>query len=63
MGLLQQKLEDLQKTKYEVAHYYETQLQALQSQVRKVSVSLFYDCSVKSLYMLNGIALPLWIWE
>ncbi|KFO85031.1 Coiled-coil domain-containing protein 67, partial [Buceros rhinoceros silvestris] len=39
VGLLQQKLEDLQKTKYEMAHHYETQLQALQSQVSKLTHS------------------------
>uniref|UniRef100_A0A663LM47 CEP63/Deup1 N-terminal domain-containing protein n=1 Tax=Athene cunicularia TaxID=194338 RepID=A0A663LM47_ATHCN len=38
VGLLRQKLGDLQKTKYEMAQNYETQLQALQSQVRKMSV-------------------------
>lgn len=63
MGLLRQKLEDLQKTKYEMAQNYETQFQALQSQVRKISVSLFYDCCIKSLYMPNGIDVPLLIWE
>lgn len=46
-----------------MAQNYETQLQALKSQVRKMSVSLFYDCSIKSSYMPNGIDVPLWIWE
>lgn len=63
MGLLQQELENLQKTKYEMAQSYETQLQALKSQVRKMSVSLFCDCSIKNLYMPDCIYVPLWIWE
>lgn len=48
MGLLQQELENLQKTKNEMAQSYETQLQALKSQVRKMSVSLFCDCGIKN---------------
>lgn len=63
MGLLQQELENLQKTKNEMAQSYETQLQALKSQVRKVSVSLFCDCSIKNLHMPNCIVVPSWIWE
>ncbi|XP_017693262.1 PREDICTED: deuterosome protein 1 isoform X2 [Lepidothrix coronata] len=39
VGLLQQKLEDLQKTKYEMAQSYETQLQALKSQFSKLTHS------------------------
>ncbi|XP_053940521.1 deuterosome assembly protein 1 [Cuculus canorus] len=39
VGLLQQKLEDLQKTKYEMAQNYETQLQALKSQFSKLTHS------------------------
>lgn len=49
MGLLQQELENLQKTKNEMAQSYETQLQALKTEVRKMSVSLFCDCSTKNL--------------
>jgi len=63
VGLLRQKLEDLQKTKYEMAQNYEIQLQALKSQVRKMSVSLLYDCSIKGLYMPNDVDVLLWIWE
>ncbi|XP_074717151.1 deuterosome assembly protein 1 [Strix uralensis] len=37
VGLLRQKLGDLQKTKYEMAQNYETQLQALQSQFSKLT--------------------------
>ncbi|OWK61116.1 Deuterosome protein 1 [Lonchura striata] len=55
VGLLQQELENLQKTKNEMAQSYETQLQALKSQVRKMSVSLFCDCSIKNLHMPNCI--------
>lgn len=62
MRLLQQKLEDLQKTKYEMAQNYEIQLQALKWEVRKLPISLFYDCTIKNL-MPNGIDVPLWIWE
>uniref|UniRef100_A0A8C5TNW8 CEP63/Deup1 N-terminal domain-containing protein n=1 Tax=Malurus cyaneus samueli TaxID=2593467 RepID=A0A8C5TNW8_9PASS len=40
VGLLQQELENLQKTKYEMAQSYETQLQALKSQVRKCLIIL-----------------------
>ncbi|XP_054020765.1 deuterosome assembly protein 1 [Dryobates pubescens] len=36
VGLLQRKLEDLQKAKYEMVENYETQLQALQSQFSKL---------------------------
>nr|XP_009491362.1 PREDICTED: deuterosome protein 1 [Pelecanus crispus] len=39
VGLLRQKLEDLQKTKYEMAQSYETQLQALKSQFSKLTHS------------------------
>ncbi|KFU83560.1 Coiled-coil domain-containing protein 67, partial [Chaetura pelagica] len=39
IGLLRQKLEDLQKTKYEMAQNYETQLQALKSQFSKLTHS------------------------
>ncbi|KAM6287664.1 deuterosome assembly protein 1 [Spheniscus humboldti] len=39
VGLLRQKLEDLQKTKYEMAQNYETQLQALKSQFSKLTHS------------------------
>nr|XP_021147206.1 deuterosome assembly protein 1 isoform X4 [Columba livia] len=39
VGLLQQKLEDLKKTKYEMAQNYETQLQVLKSQVSKLTHS------------------------
>ncbi|XP_051500063.1 deuterosome assembly protein 1 [Apus apus] len=39
IGLLRQKLEDLQKTKYEMAQNYETQLQALKSQFSKLAHS------------------------
>ncbi|XP_052668913.1 deuterosome assembly protein 1 [Harpia harpyja] len=39
VGLLRQKLEDLQKTKYEMAQNYETQFQALQSQFSKLTRS------------------------
>ncbi|KAM6098552.1 deuterosome assembly protein 1 [Theristicus caerulescens] len=39
VGLLRQKLEDLQKTKYEMAQYYETQLQALKSQFSELTHS------------------------
>ncbi|KAM6213395.1 deuterosome assembly protein 1 [Sarcoramphus papa] len=39
VGLLRQKLEDLQKTKYEMAQNYETQLQALQCQFSKLTHS------------------------
>ncbi|XP_055557639.1 deuterosome assembly protein 1 [Falco cherrug] len=39
VGLLQQKLEDLQKTKYEMAQKYETQLQALKSQFSELTHS------------------------
>lgn len=51
-----------------MAQSYETQLQALKSQVRKMTVSLFSDCIRKNLYMPNGIDFmdfikPLWIWE
>ncbi|KAH0625206.1 hypothetical protein JD844_033442 [Phrynosoma platyrhinos] len=35
VGLLRQKLDSLQKTKYEMAQNYDTQLQALKTQVRK----------------------------
>ncbi|KAK2512929.1 Ccdc67 [Columba guinea] len=42
VGLLQQKLEDLKKTKYEMAQNYETQLQVLKSQVRQVKVKFKY---------------------
>uniref|UniRef100_A0A8B9F2K7 CEP63/Deup1 N-terminal domain-containing protein n=1 Tax=Amazona collaria TaxID=241587 RepID=A0A8B9F2K7_9PSIT len=38
--LLQQKLEDLQKTKYEMAQNYEIHLQALKSEVRKLFMIL-----------------------
>uniref|UniRef100_A0A8C9MJM9 Deuterosome assembly protein 1 n=1 Tax=Serinus canaria TaxID=9135 RepID=A0A8C9MJM9_SERCA len=63
VGLLQQELENLQKTKNEMAQSYETQLQALKSQVRKMSVSLFCDCSIKNSHMPNCIDVPSWIWE
>ncbi|XP_074996234.1 deuterosome assembly protein 1 [Calonectris borealis] len=39
VGLLRQKLKDLQKTKYEMAQNYETQLQALKSQFSKLTHS------------------------
>ncbi|XP_074937246.1 deuterosome assembly protein 1 [Phalacrocorax aristotelis] len=39
VGLLRQKLEDLQKTKCEMAQNYETQLQALKSQFSKLTHS------------------------
>ncbi|XP_075598526.1 deuterosome assembly protein 1 [Balearica regulorum gibbericeps] len=39
VGLLRQKLEDLQKTKYEMAQNYETHLQALKSQFSKLAHS------------------------
>ncbi|XP_059678968.1 LOW QUALITY PROTEIN: deuterosome assembly protein 1 [Gavia stellata] len=39
VGLLRQKLEDLQKTKHEMAQNYETQLQALKSQFSKLTHS------------------------
>ncbi|XP_009081197.1 PREDICTED: deuterosome protein 1 [Acanthisitta chloris] len=39
VGMLQQKLEDLEKTKYEMAQSYETQLQALKSQFSKLTHS------------------------
>nr|XP_009930872.1 PREDICTED: deuterosome protein 1 [Opisthocomus hoazin] len=39
VGLLRQKLEDLQKTKYEMAQNYEIQLQALKSQFSKLTNS------------------------
>ncbi|XP_030332221.1 deuterosome assembly protein 1 [Strigops habroptila] len=39
VGLLQQKLEDLQKTKYEMAQNYEIQLQALKSELSKLTHS------------------------
>ncbi|XP_009698789.1 PREDICTED: deuterosome protein 1-like, partial [Cariama cristata] len=39
VGLLRQKLEDLQKTKYEMAQNYETQLQALKAQFSKLTHS------------------------
>ncbi|XP_009468647.1 PREDICTED: deuterosome protein 1 [Nipponia nippon] len=39
VGLLRQKLEDLQKTKYEMAQNYETQLQALKSQFSELTHS------------------------
>ncbi|KAM6144823.1 deuterosome assembly protein 1 [Phoenicopterus ruber ruber] len=39
VGLLQQKLEDLQKTKHEMAQNYETQLEALKSQFSKLTHS------------------------
>ncbi|KAM9300089.1 deuterosome assembly protein 1 [Morus bassanus] len=39
VGLLRQKLEDLQKTKCEMAQHYETQLQALKSQFSKLTHS------------------------
>ncbi|KFQ32970.1 Coiled-coil domain-containing protein 67, partial [Mesitornis unicolor] len=39
VGLLRQKLEDLQKTKYEMAVNYETQLQALKSHFSKLTHS------------------------
>ncbi|KFW62893.1 Coiled-coil domain-containing protein 67, partial [Pygoscelis adeliae] len=39
VGLLRQKLEDLQKTKYKMAQNYETQLQALKSQLSKLTHS------------------------
>ncbi|XP_010084959.1 PREDICTED: deuterosome protein 1 [Pterocles gutturalis] len=39
VGLLRQKLEDLQKTKSKMAQNYETQLQALKSQVSKLTHS------------------------
>uniref|UniRef100_A0A8C3Q443 CEP63/Deup1 N-terminal domain-containing protein n=1 Tax=Geospiza parvula TaxID=87175 RepID=A0A8C3Q443_GEOPR len=51
VGLLQQELENLQKTKNEMAQSYEAQLQALKSQVRKMSASLFCDCSRKNLHI------------
>ncbi|KAM9263239.1 deuterosome assembly protein 1 [Cariama cristata] len=39
VGLLRQKLEDLQKTKYEMAQNYEMQLQALKAQFSKLTHS------------------------
>ncbi|XP_019380144.1 PREDICTED: deuterosome assembly protein 1 isoform X3 [Gavialis gangeticus] len=39
VGMLRQKLEDLQKTKYEMAKNYEAQLQALKSQFSKLTQS------------------------
>uniref|UniRef100_A0A8C3DEV0 CEP63/Deup1 N-terminal domain-containing protein n=1 Tax=Corvus moneduloides TaxID=1196302 RepID=A0A8C3DEV0_CORMO len=50
VGLLQQELENLQKTKYEMAQSYETQLQALKSQVRQMSLcfAVFQEFKAKS---------------
>uniref|UniRef100_A0A8D2KYK8 Deuterosome assembly protein 1 n=1 Tax=Varanus komodoensis TaxID=61221 RepID=A0A8D2KYK8_VARKO len=39
VGLLRQKLDSLQKTKFEMAQNYDSQLQALKTQVRKKSNS------------------------
>lgn len=41
VGLLRQKLDNLQKTKYEMAQNYDAQLQALKIQVRTNTGSYF----------------------
>lgn len=63
MELLCQQLENLQKTNCEMAQNYKTQLCALKSQVRKISVSLFSVCITRNLYMPYGTDTPLRIWE
>uniref|UniRef100_A0A8U8BBW3 CEP63/Deup1 N-terminal domain-containing protein n=1 Tax=Geospiza parvula TaxID=87175 RepID=A0A8U8BBW3_GEOPR len=53
VGLLQQELENLQKTKNEMAQSYEAQLQALKSQVRKIFLPgsiIIYVLSCQNLF-------------